>query len=327
MLNESHFKRTYKFIVVLLLVLSSVNFLGFATAPKKITVVADGHTIALTTRALTVKGALEEAGIVLANADGYELVNKSKLEDGAQIKVLRAVPVKVWKAGRTTEYAIGRSTVKEVLNALDINYQGYKVYPSLDSKATSGMTINLVDEKAELVTKVEEIPYEVQIKNNDNMPRGRRTVITPGQKGQARVTSRVVNVGERQFNREVSKEIIAPSVPEVVEVGTGANMLETSRGFVRYKQVRQMEATAYTLAEGNGDGVTSIGIVPYHGIIAVDPRVIPYGTKVYIPGYGFAMAGDCGGAIKGNRIDLFMTSYNQAIQWGRRTVDMYILEQ
>jgi 3D (Asp-Asp-Asp) domain-containing protein len=87
-----------------------------------------------------------------------------------------------------------------------------------------------------------------------------------------------------------------------------------------------MEATAYTLAEGNGDGVTSIGIVPYHGIIAVDPSEIPYGTKVYIPGYGFAMAGDCGGAINGNRIDLFMESYNDAIQWGRRTVDMYILE-
>lgn len=326
MLNMNHFKQSYKYVVVLLMVLTSLNFLGFAMAPKKVSVLVDGQTINLSTRAMTVKGALEEAGVVLQNADGYELVNKSRLEDGAEIKVLRAMPVKVWKAGRTTEYAIGRSTVRDILNALDVNYQGCKVYPALDSKATSGMTIHLVDKNVQVVTTQEEIPYEVEIRNNDNMPRGRRTVVKAGQKGQAKVTSRVVNIGNSQINRELSKEIITPSVPEIVEVGTGANMLETSRGFVRYKQVRQMEATAYTLAEGNGDGVTSIGIVPYHGIIAVDPRVIPYGTKVYIPGYGFAMAGDCGGAIKGNRIDLFMTSYNQAIQWGRRQVNMYILE-
>lgn len=326
MTKNNHFKHSYKLVVVLMLIVASVNFLGFAIAPKKITVVADGRTINLTTRALTVKGALEEAGVVLQNADGYELVNKSKLEDGAEISVIRAMPVKVWKSGRTTEYAIGRRTVREVLNALDVNYQDCKVYPALDSQATSGMTINLVDKNSQVNTTVEEIPYQVEIRNNDSLPRGRRNVISQGKKGEAKIISRVVNVGERQFNREISKEVITPAVPEIVEVGTGANMLETSRGFVRYKQVRQMEATAYTLAEGNGDGVTSIGIVPYHGIIAVDPSVIPYGTKVYIPGYGFAMAGDCGGAIQGNRIDLFMTSYNQAIQWGRRQVNMYILE-
>ena len=63
-----------------------------------------------------------------------------------------------------------------------------------------------------------------------------------------------------------------------------------------------------------------------HGIIAVDPHVIPYGTRVYIPGYGFAVAGDTGGAIIGNRIDLFMDSYHDAISFGRRNVEMYILE-
>jgi 3D (Asp-Asp-Asp) domain-containing protein len=236
------------------------------------------------------------------------------------------MPVKVWKTGKTTEYSIGRKTVREVLNALDVNYQDCKVYPALNSKVTPGMTINLMDKNSEVVTRTEAIPYSVEIRNNDNMPRGRRTVISPGKTGEALVTARVVSIGDHQFNREVGREVVSNPVAEVVEVGTGANMLETSRGFVRYKQVRQMEATAYTLAEGSGTGLTSIGIVPYHGIIAVDPSEIPYGTKVYIPGYGFAMAGDCGGAIVGNRIDLFMDSYSDAIQWGRRNVNMYILE-
>lgn len=326
MLNRNHFKRSYKVVVLLLMVFASINFLGFAVAPKEVSVVADGRTINLSTRALTVKGVLEEAGIVLQDADGYELVNKSKLEDGAQIEVIRAMPVKVWKTGRTTEYSIGRKTVREVLNALDVNYQDCKVYPALSSDVTPGMTINLMDKESEVVTRKEAIPYSVELKNNDNLPRGRRTVLSPGKTGEALVTTRVVSIGDHQFNREVCREVISNPVAEVVEVGTGANMLETSRGFVRYKQVRQMEATAYTLAEGSGTGLTSIGIVPYHGIIAVDPDVIPYGTKVYIPGYGFAMAGDCGGAIIGNRIDLFMESYNDAIQWGRRSVNMYILE-
>lgn len=67
-------------------------------------------------------------------------------------------------------------------------------------------------------------------------------------------------------------------------------------------------------------------MVPYEGIVAVDPRVIPYYTKLYIPGYGIAMAGDTGGAIRGNRLDVFMHDWHRAIQWGRRTLDVYILE-
>ena len=67
-------------------------------------------------------------------------------------------------------------------------------------------------------------------------------------------------------------------------------------------------------------------LVPVRGIVAVDPHVIPYYTKMYVPGYGVAMAGDTGGAIVGNRIDLFMDSYEEAINWGRRDVEVYILE-
>ena len=80
------------------------------------------------------------------------------------------------------------------------------------------------------------------------------------------------------------------------------------------------------MGEGSGTGRTSIGLVPYEGIVAVDPRVIPHYTKLYIPGYGIAMAGDTGGAIRGNRLDVFMHDWHRAIQWGRRTLDVYILE-
>jgi len=323
---KSYFNRSYKILVVVFMSIITVCFLGFVAAPKNIVVVADGITTKTEVSALTVKGALADAGVVLNDADGYVITNADKFEDGAIVEVIRAMPIKVWKAGRTTEYSIGRGTVKEVLDAAGVDYGDCKVYPALTEKPTAGMTINIIPQGAKMTTELRELPYEVQLQNNDNLPRGRREVITPGKNGEKKVTMHVVTVGSKQITREVCEEVITPAQPEVVAVGTGANMLETSRGYVRYKQVKQVEATAYTLAEGNGDGVTSIGIVPYKGIIAVDPTEIPYGTRVYIPGYGFAMAGDTGGAIEGNRIDLYMERYPDAIKWGRRTVDMYILE-
>ena len=92
-----------------------------------------------------------------------------------------------------------------------------------------------------------------------------------------------------------------------------------------------VEATAYTgSAEENGGwaNMTSTGAVPREGrTIAVDPRVIPYGTRVYIPALGGTyVAEDCGGAIKGNRIDIFMNTSSKCNAWGRRHIEVQILE-
>lgn len=119
----------------MLMLVFSLNFLGFAAAPKQVKIQVDGQTISLSTRALTVKGALEEAGVVLQKADGYDVVGHGNFEDGSTIEVVRAIPIKVWHNGRTTEYTIGRKTVKEVLDAVGVDYKGYKVYPSLESPA------------------------------------------------------------------------------------------------------------------------------------------------------------------------------------------------
>jgi 3D (Asp-Asp-Asp) domain-containing protein len=73
-------------------------------------------------------------------------------------------------------------------------------------------------------------------------------------------------------------------------------------------------------------GITASGMRAGHGVVAVDPRVIPLGTRLYIPGYGNAIAGDTGGAIKGQRIDLGFATYNEAIRYGRQTVTVYVLD-
>jgi 3D (Asp-Asp-Asp) domain-containing protein len=89
-------------------------------------------------------------------------------------------------------------------------------------------------------------------------------------------------------------------------------------------------ATAYTANCKRCSGITATGINlkkhPNLKVISVDPRVIKLGTKVYVEGYGYAIAGDTGGAMRGNKIDIFVPSYKKAIQWGRKTVKVQILK-
>ena len=96
--------------------------------------------------------------------------------------------------------------------------------------------------------------------------------------------------------------------------------VKTSSTNINGKHIKSV-ATAYS-----GGGKTATGTVPKWGTIAVDPKVIPYGTKVYIPQFNKTfIAEDCGGAIKGNKIDIYMNSKQECINWGRRTIDIYIV--
>lgn len=90
-----------------------------------------------------------------------------------------------------------------------------------------------------------------------------------------------------------------------------------SRGEIR---VINMEITAYCTGS-----ITSTGIKPRRGIVAVDPDVIPYHSKLYIEGIGEVLAEDCGGAIEGNQLDMYVTSYDEAINWGRQIRKVYVI--
>ena len=94
----------------------------------------------------------------------------------------------------------------------------------------------------------------------------------------------------------------------------------------QYASVMAMEATAYLPTDGSGAGVTAMGIPATYGVAAVDPSVIPLGTRLYVPGYGEAIAADTGGAIYGYKIDLCMESYEEAMNFGRRTITVYVLK-
>ena len=102
-------------------------------------------------------------------------------------------------------------------------------------------------------------------------------------------------------------------------------MVQTEMGNLHYTGVYTMEATAYLPTDGSGSGITATGIPARRGEVAVDPGVIPLGSRVYIPGYGVAIAADTGGAIRGQKVDLCMETYGECMNFGRRNIEVYVL--
>lgn len=124
------------------------------------------------------------------------------------------------------------------------------------------------------------------------------------------------------------------SLAGVAEAGEGsreARHVMTKLGPVEYVAVLEMEASAYYPGpESTGvwaDGFTSAGLPAGYGVVAVDPDVIPLGTLLYIPGYGVAVAGDVGSAIKGLKVDLGFDTYREALLFGRRPVEVYVVSE
>ncbi len=176
-------------------------------------------------------------------------------------------------------------------------------------------------------TITQEIPIQTIRQEDPNLPLGTEELVQSGSIGK-----RVIIQEKRSKDGKVleTKEVKVisdePMQARIVKVGTKVNSVSTEEGHKAYSHVINMEASAYLATDGDGSGITATGVAATRGIVAVDPNVIPLGSKVYIPGYGVALAADTGGYIVGNRIDLVMDSYSEAINFGRRDVEVYVLE-
>lgn len=138
--------------------------------------------------------------------------------------------------------------------------------------------------------------------------------------GNGKQLERCLVIAENQYTNEV----------DLVEILPISRILSTTQGLYFIRKLQTMEATAYYPgAECTGifcDGLTSTGKKAGYGVVAVDPKIIPLGTRLYIKGYGFAAAEDVGAAIKGNRIDLCFNTYREAVRFGRKPVKVYFID-
>jgi 3D (Asp-Asp-Asp) domain-containing protein len=133
----------------------------------------------------------------------------------------------------------------------------------------------------------------------------------------------------------VAEKIIQEPVAGVIEEGAKTTLVSSRGTVTRFVKAMEMTATAYdaTFASTGKNpghpqyGVTRSGLKVKPGIVAVDPKVIPLGTWLYVEGYGEALAADTGGAIKGNRIDLYYESPKEVAKYGKRKVKVYVLDK
>lgn len=188
------------------------------------------------------------------------------------------------------------------------------------------------NEKTEFVTetRIEKIPYGTTEVGIDTIPKGERELVSEGVFGEIKRTYLVKYVDGKKVDEALYTEFpVSSPVNEVVNVGVGGTVTSKDGTVYSYNYRRQMEATAYTYVPGKTTMTTATGQRLRKGIVAVDPREIPLHTRMFITGsveYGEGVAEDTGGAIKGNIVDLAYMSYDECIQFGRRQMQVYILD-
>jgi 3D (Asp-Asp-Asp) domain-containing protein len=229
--------------------------------------------------------------------------------------------------GRQHQTRSSAATVGEVLAELGISLGPLdRTSPAPATPVRDGLPVRVT--RVAKRTQVEEllVPARTVVLAVPERAAGHSQVLAEGQDGrllrEVRVWEKDGQVTARTVLRE---EVLVPAKDRVVMRGTEGT---PSRGG-DWRRALHMTATAYDPGPRScgkhADGYTATGARAQRGVVATDPRVIPMGTRLYIPGYGFAVAADRGSAIKGARIDLCFDTYREAKQFGRRQVDVYLL--
>ncbi|WP_372996982.1 3D domain-containing protein [Lutispora sp.] len=322
----------WKHLVLILFTVSLASLVSmfvYASQVKKVEINNKGTKIVVKTMGKTVGDVLKENEIEL---DKDDIV---KPDPDSLVGPLCAIDI-----------SDSVSSVAKVESSTDASADGYLVKLSEDVVRGYSLQNIIEEDKNNTIEKIEveksKVPYEVERKANSKLGRGETRVVKEGKNGTVKKSYRVVyRDGEEVSRTLISKEVVAEPVSKVVEYGT-SSILVTSRGDkLRYKKCIVMSATAYDNSyESTGKhpghpeyGITASGIRTRKGIVAVDPRVIKLGTRLYVesldgkvPDYGLSLAADTGGAIKGNKVDLYFETKEQVDFWGRRPVKVYVLE-
>lgn len=312
--------------VLLVSVLATGLLLGslFFALQKPVTIQVDGNEIK--TRvffANTVEDVLAQKNIKLGAKDLVSPSIKQMVKKDTRIVVVRAFKVKIIADGKTRIILSTPVTVKEAIKLAGFTLSDKDIVKSLPTPRTvpdQEIEVIRVTEKDENVKQP--VPFQIERTTDPSLEKGLTKTISRGQDGVALNTIRITYHNGQEVKRETIKsEVLVEPKNKVVAMGT---ITSVSRGGERlnFNEVRYMQASAYTYTGYR----TATGRNPEVGMVATDPGVIPMGTRLYIEGYGYAHAADTGGAIKGDKIDLFMEEYSQCIGWGRRTVKVYILQ-
>lgn len=254
-----------------------------------------------------------------------------------------------------------KETVGELMNTLDdVVSADYVLQGDINknTELTKNMVIDLTSITEKKTTKTETIAYDTEIRENPNLEEGKENVLQEGENGELAIITKENYSGAELISSEVVEELVtkqaknkiiergtkkkevvipvvterkkekepAKSVSTTSTQSTNTNNVASVPASVKTGTSLNVVATGYTPGDPGCTGITYTGTKASRGTIAVDPTVIPFGTKLYIPGYGYGEAADTGGAIKGNKIDLCYDTRTEALNWGIRSITVYVVK-
>lgn len=357
-IQSSAFTRIGALILPVICIVLLLTQVAFA---KSTYVINDqGNVVIYTTYASNPAEVLDEAGLELGEDDIYTTQGGIGM---SEITVQRKQSISV-VCGNST-YVLG--SYGETVAAL-LERTGFQVGDddrlsvSLTDETFDGMVVHITKTISEEEIYTVNEPFETEYYYDAALAEGEEMVLTEGCDGQIRYTDLVVYVNGKEISRttqsvtvitrrinrivaigsqdisadndtaDLSQQVIAGELTEDTKPIIGDGYIITPDGEVlTYTSSTQMLATAYNNKDAGCTEYTATGTLARVGAVAVDPKVIPYGTRMYIVSndgkyiYGIAVAEDCGGGIKKNRVDLYFDTVEECFQFGRRNVTIYFL--
>ncbi len=249
-----------------------------------------------------------------------------RLAVGYPLPVPHSVPIRLTVDGVKETRLTTATTVAGALGQIGVGSSALdRVWPARGTMITPELAIRLTTVKIVNRTKDVPVPYPTITQPDPNLLAGFSHVVQPGVPGLAKETVRTKYVAGVPVQQTVLQQatLQAPE-PETVAMG---DLTTVNRGgmILHFLRAYQLISTGYWADPSWSNGRTALGLPARFGIAAVDPRVIPLGSRLYVEGYGPALAADTGSAIIGNRIDLCFDHSWEAIDWGVRPLTVYLL--
>lgn len=325
-------KKVISIVFSFVLVALSLVFLYFQRKP--VTVVIDGESKEYISYRNTIATMLKSEDILLGEKDKVEPTIDNKLHKGEIINIKRAQNIKIIVEGNEIKELTPLETVNDLLNFKNITLREKdKITPELGTKLKEGMDIKIVRVDSKLFEEKKEIGFATVTKANSGLPNTYRKVTTQGINGEKTITTNVVYEDGIEVSRNLVSEVVSKKPIDNVIVQGTYPVMPVSRGgdILPYSSVVNVRATAYWAVYGIGTTRTGSGRLAVRNpdgwsTIAVDRSMFPYGTKLFVEGYGFAIAADAGTAIIGNRIDVYFNTYKEACSYGAKYVKVYVLK-
>ncbi len=303
----------------------------------------------------TVADAVKKAGITLTGAEEISPALTTPLAPNMEITVSAQCGATVTIGGETETLSVTSGTVEDLLSDMGVVLsEDDVVYPSLTDIVYDGIEIVVQRVEYKEETTVEAVAYGYVSEETSGMLTGTSKIKQYGIDGEKVVVSKNKYVdGVLAETEIISEEVTIEPVDQIKLIGTGVpktqsgssssssssgssvsnkagTFTDASGNTVSYTKKLTGSSTAYYAAEG---AITATGVPVYYGGVAVNPDVIPYGSKLYIVSsdgsmvYGYATAVDTGGALMSGYVlvDVFYPTYNQCVNWGRRNVTVYVL--